>query len=158
MNLILQALKIVATAIVVFTLADYPSDSEKSPEAGQGEAAARQPPANGVSGPLPELVVVGKPHERKTSEGAAQNPAPPATIVPPVITSPPGAAAVEQTSQGARQAATLVESFDGLGVGFEGPQGTALLRNPSDNTLAVGLDHVFQIVNTRMAIYSKKGK
>ena len=52
----------------------------------------------------------------------------------------------------------LAESFDGLGVGFEGPQGTANLRNPSDNSLAVGKDHIFQIVNTRMAIFSKKGK
>src|SRR6185295_15323409 len=32
------------------------------------------------------------------------------------------------------------------------------LRNPSDNSLAVGKDHIFQIVNTRMAIFSKQGK
>jgi len=67
-------------------------------------------------------------------------------------------AAVEQTSPGTRQSAGVVESFDGLGFGFEGPQGKANLRNPSDNTLAVGPDHVVQIVNTRMAIFSKKGK
>jgi hypothetical protein len=79
-------------------------------------------------------------------------------ITPPVMTSPPGAAKVEQTSQGTRPAATLVESFDGLGVGFEGPHGTATVRNPSDNSLAVGPNHVFQIVNTRMAIFTKKGK
>ena len=85
-----------------------------------------------------------------------QNPAAP--ITPPVMTSPPGAAAVEQKSQGTRPGATLVESFDGLGIGFEGPQGTAQLRNPSDNSLAVGPNHVFQIVNTRMAIYTKSGK
>ena len=89
-------------------------------------------------------------------EVGAQNPAVP--IKPPVITSPPGSASVEQRSQGTAAAAELVASFDGLGVGFEGPQGTANLRNPSDNSLAVGKDHVFQIVNTRMAIFSKKGK
>jgi hypothetical protein len=72
--------------------------------------------------------------------------------------SPPAAAKVEQTSQGTRAGATLVESFDGLGVGFEGPHGTATVRNPSDNSLAVGPNHVFQIVNTRMAIFTKKGK
>ena len=55
-------------------------------------------------------------------------------------------------------AAVLVASFDGLGVGFEGPQGTPNVRNPSDNTLAVGPDHIVQIVNTRMAIFTKKGK
>jgi hypothetical protein len=45
-----------------------------------------------------------------------------------------------------------------LGFGFTGPQGQANVRNPSDNTLAVGPDHVVQIVNTRMAIFTKKGK
>ena len=82
----------------------------------------------------------------------------PTPIIPPVMISPPGAAKVEQTSPGTRPAATLVESFDGLGVGFAGPHGTANFRNPSDNSLAVGPDHIFQIVNTRIAIYSKKGK
>jgi hypothetical protein len=74
----------------------------------------------------------------------------------PLIT--PAAEAVEQRSQGARAPAKLVESFDGLGFGFEGPQGQANVRNPSDNTLAVGPDHIVQIVNTRMAVFTKKGK
>ena len=69
-----------------------------------------------------------------------------------------GAAAIEQTHQGSRPAPVLLASFDGLGEGFSGPQGTAYYRNPSDNALAVGPDHIFQIVNTRMAIYTKKGK
>src|SRR6185437_7501434 len=69
-----------------------------------------------------------------------------------------GAAAIEQTHQGSRPAPALLASFDGLGEGFSGPQGTAYYRNPSDNALAVGPDHIFQIVNTRMAIYTKKGK
>jgi hypothetical protein len=85
-----------------------------------------------------------------------QNPA--ATATPPVMKSPPGAAAVEQRPQGSLPGAALVASFDGLGVGFEGPQGAAALRNPSDNSLAVGPDHVMQTVNTRMAIFTKKGK
>jgi hypothetical protein len=75
----------------------------------------------------------------------------------PVITTPPGSAAVEQTTFGTKPPATLVASFDGLGVGFTGPQGTTNLRNPSDNTLAVGPNHIVQIVNTRMAIFTKKG-
>ncbi len=79
-------------------------------------------------------------------------------VVPPVITTPPGAGAVEQRSPGAKPPATLVASFDGLGVGFVGPQGSATVRNPSDNSLAVGPDHVVQTVNSRMAIFTKKGK
>jgi hypothetical protein len=65
---------------------------------------------------------------------------------------------VEQTAPGTRPPAALVASFDGMGVGFEGPQGTAALRNPSDNSLAVGPDHIVQTVNSRMAVFTKKGK
>src|SRR5262245_7883302 len=43
--------------------------------------------------------------------------------------------AVEQRRAGTRSAIQLAESFDGLGFGFEGPQGKANLRNPSDNTI-----------------------
>ena len=59
---------------------------------------------------------------------------------------------------GTRDGITVVANFDGLGYGFEGPQGTAWLRNPSDNSLAVGHDHIVQLVNTRMAVFTKKGK
>jgi hypothetical protein len=74
------------------------------------------------------------------------------------VSPPLGAAGVEQTDQGAAAPAELTESFDGLGFGFEGPQGTATLRNPSDNSLAVGPDHIVQTVNTRMAVFTRRGK
>src|SRR4051812_15581670 len=64
---------------------------------------------------------------------------------------------IEQTTMGTRPPAALVESFDGLGVGFEGPQGKYEGRNPSDNSLAVGPDHIVQTVNSRLAIFTKKG-
>ena len=67
-------------------------------------------------------------------------------------------AAVEQTTMGTKPAAELVASFDGLGVGFTGPQGPFTGNNPSDNSLAVGPDHIMQSVNTRMAVFTKKGK
>src|SRR5689334_22218892 len=69
-----------------------------------------------------------------------------------------GTASIEQTTEGARAPATLVASFDGLGADFVGPQGNAYFSNPSDNSLAVGPNHIVQIVNSRMAIYSKKGR
>lgn len=80
------------------------------------------------------------------------------TAAPPVMTTPAGAVAIEQTSQGTRPAAAILASFDGLGADFRGPQGQAYLRNPSDNSLAVGPNHIVQIVNTRMAIYTKQGR
>jgi hypothetical protein len=73
----------------------------------------------------------------------------------------PGNAAgarVEQTSMGTRPGAELIASFDGLGAGFEGPHGSAEGRNPSDNSLAVGPDHIVLTVNSRMAIFTKKGR
>src|SRR5215211_5578007 len=36
---------------------------------------------------------------------------------------------VEQKAQGNRASATIAASFDGLGVGFVGPQGSATMRN-----------------------------
>ncbi|MFZ0700244.1 MAG: hypothetical protein WAN10_01660 [Candidatus Acidiferrales bacterium] len=77
---------------------------------------------------------------------------------PPTITA--AGAAVEQTSQGQQPPVPVLDSFDGLGAGFKGPQsaqGPAFFRNPSDNSLAVGPNHIVQIVNTRIAIYTKKG-
>jgi hypothetical protein len=71
---------------------------------------------------------------------------------------PKGAAKVEQTAEGKRSSAKLVASFNGLGAGFRGPQGWIKLRNPSDNSLAVGINYIVQIVNFRTAIYTKKGQ
>ena len=70
---------------------------------------------------------------------------------------PDGASRIEQRIAGAREAAALVAAFDGLGEGFDGPQGSATLRSPSDNSVAVGPDHVVATVNSRMAIFTKAG-
>ena len=64
---------------------------------------------------------------------------------------------IEQNYFGTKPAAALIASFDGLGAGFEGPQGVTTVRNPSDNSLAVGPNHIMQTVNSRMAIFTKKG-
>jgi hypothetical protein len=79
------------------------------------------------------------------------------TNPPAPIVIPPEAVAVEQTHHGSRPAVELLTSFDGLGASFTGPQGAARLSNPSDNSLAVGPDHIVQIVNTRIAVFTKKG-
>ena len=74
-----------------------------------------------------------------------------------VVPGPATAASVEQRSIGQGPAPQLVESFDGLGIGFTGPQGRAIVRNPSDNSLAVGRDHIVQTVNSRLAIFARRG-
>ncbi|SPF44664.1 exported hypothetical protein [Candidatus Sulfotelmatobacter kueseliae] len=92
-----------------------------------------------------------------SNAGQERPPEPIPPPIPPPALSPAGIA-VEQTSQGPRPAAPVLESFGGLGAGFEGPQGTAKFRSPSDDSLAVGPDHIVQIVNARIAVYSKKGR
>src|SRR5688572_33036211 len=66
-----------------------------------------------------------------------------------------GSGPVEQTAQGPRPALPVLVSFDGLGADLSVAQPP---RNPSDNSLAVGPEHVFQIVNSQFAIFTKKGK
>jgi hypothetical protein len=68
---------------------------------------------------------------------------------------------IEQTAQGSRPALMVLNTFDGLGVGLDAGPGTnhpPAARNPSDNSLAVGPTHVFQIVNSQLAIFTKTGK
>jgi hypothetical protein len=64
-------------------------------------------------------------------------------------------AGVEQTSPGTRPAAELVESFDGLGAGLSA---SPMIRNPSDNSLAVGPDHIVQTVNSQIGVFTKRGR
>jgi hypothetical protein len=84
-----------------------------------------------------------------------EEPIPP-RVAPPVLSR--AGIVIEQRSQGMRPAVPLLESFDGLGGGFTGPQGTTTFRNPSDNSLAIGPDHIVQIVNARLAVFSKRGR
>ena len=71
---------------------------------------------------------------------------------------PPASARVEQTKPGTRPPLPILASFEGLGASFTGPQGTAVLRSPSDNSLAVGPDQIVQTVNSRLAVFTKKGE
>ena len=76
----------------------------------------------------------------------------PPPIPPPAPQIGAAGAAVEQTTQGKRAAIAPIDSFDGLGEGFAGGRGGI------DISLAVGPDHLFEILNGNMAVFSKKGK
>jgi hypothetical protein len=75
-----------------------------------------------------------------------------------LATAPLAAQDIEQRRVGDIPGLRIVASFDGLGHGFVGPQGSSTQRNPSDNSLAVGPDHIVQTINTRVAIFTKQGK
>jgi hypothetical protein len=108
------------------------------------------------SAPLPKLQAAYQIPPRADRRHSTTAPVAEPTKAPPAVTIPAQGAAVEQFTQGARPSAIEVASFDGLGAGFQGPQGTADARNPSDNSLAVGPNEIVQIVNSRMAIFTKK--
>lgn len=109
------------------------------------------------SAPLRSLYAMYKPpappEHRHPPASSAEKP----EIPPPAEISAEGAA-VEQTSEGTRPPVPLIASFDGLGDGFSGPQGSMEARNPSDDSLAAGPNEIVQIVNSRLAIFTKKGK
>jgi hypothetical protein len=119
--------------------------------AGKIGVTVRQAAAHDTSPPLVVGLVGSLYSDRPGMPGMRQR------DTAPLLTAPRGAREVEQRSPGTRPAPELVTSFDGLGVDFSGPQGTATFRNPSDNSLGIGRDHVVQIVNSRMAVFSKTG-
>jgi hypothetical protein len=79
-------------------------------------------------------------------------PAPPA----PEISGP--AAAIEQTTQGKRSAIAAKASFDGLGTGFTGSDPGRGGRGGIDISIAVGKNHIFEVLDGNMAVFDKKGK
>ena len=66
-----------------------------------------------------------------------------------------GSASIEQTTPGTRPALPILDAFDGLG--HDHFDGATPPRNPSDNSLAVGPDHVVQTVNSQIAVFTKRG-
>lgn len=124
------------------------SDAEPEPADCQGAACGTSPGDSGLSSEVDA-------HADVPSQQRREEPIPVPAPAPAITEA---GAAVEQTSQGKRPDVPMLESFDGLGVGFVGPQGTGMFRSPSDSSLAVGPDHIVQIVNSRIAVYSKKGK
>ncbi len=143
-------------ALIVLAIVSACQQARSTPEIDRSRPSDARDHA--VAPPDQEPEHEGEAESEEKSGEEAQQQAAPAPIVPPVMTTPAGSAAVEQTTPGSKPPASIVASFDGLGFGFEGPQGSANLRNPSDNTLAVGPNHIVQIVNTRTAIFTKKGK
>jgi hypothetical protein len=82
--------------------------------------------------------------------GGGRGPAAP-PVVPPAPEIGATAAAIEQRAQGSRAAIQPGASFDGLGEGFAGGRGGI------DISLGVGRDHIVEILNGNLAVFSKKG-
>ncbi len=145
-------------ALPLFAQDEDASAQESAPAAAQwtsGHVIVNPAVRFDRSAPLPALFAQYQPPQPPPHHPSAGN-AQPEKPLPPVAISAAGAA-VEQTTQGTRPPAAIVAGFDGLGAGFTGPQGTAEFRNPTDDSLAAGLDEIVQVVNSRLAIYTKQG-
>lgn len=164
----------IIVAVCFFALSAKLSPQRKVGEITAGSATVHRALHLDVSPPLASLhsandaVLAMQPVDCEHAGGCGLSPAisprdsqeqtPSSAPAAPAITAT--GAAVEQTSQGQQPSGPVLDSFDGLGAGFKGPQssqGPAFFRNPSDNSLAVGPNHIVQIVNTRIAVYTKKG-
>jgi hypothetical protein len=115
---------------------------------GPGSALSATPPA-----PSPP----GRGGAGRAGRAGRAGAPPPIPAPPPTPDIPQVAAAIEQTKHGQRPAIQPSASFDGLGEGFSGgvPGGG---RGGIDISLAVGKDHIFEILNGSFAIFTKKGK
>ena len=50
------------------------------------------------------------------------------------------------------------QNFDGVGQGFVGPAGSYFVNSaPPDTNLAVGPNHIVEVVNTALAVFNKSG-
>ena len=124
--------------------------SMKGPGAGLGSTPPNVPAARGGPG---------------AGRGAAARGGRSAAAPAPRITAPPApeigavAAGIEQKEQGSRAALAVGASFDGLGEGFVGNNGyTGGDRGGIDISLAVGPDHIVEILNGNMAVFMQEGE
>lgn len=110
---------------------------------GPGRGLGATPPAALKPRPRPS---------RRPSEAAPPEP-------PPSPEVPVAGAAVEQTTQGDRPSIEPGVAFDGLGEGFAGPEAAprSASRGGIDISIAVGPDHIFEILNGNMAVFTKMG-
>jgi hypothetical protein len=126
--------------------------SAQMPDAIVGGAPEVTPAvAHDVSRPLRSLAPATRP--RGVREGPAVRRLPVGRTPakgPDAAVQPPGL----QTAQ----APTAGTSFDGIGQGFTGPAGTFSVNSaPPDPDIAVGPNHLMQVVNTDIAVFGKSG-
>lgn len=121
-------------------------------------------PGAGLGNTMPSPSPARPPQARRPRP---QNVPPPEP--PPAPDIPAAGQAVEQTAPGERPAIQPEIAFDGLGEGFTaralpstGQDVNAAPANAArggiDISLAIGPDHIFEILNGNMAVFTKKGK
>ncbi|HME00332.1 MAG TPA: hypothetical protein VKM93_23735 [Terriglobia bacterium] len=174
-----SAVGLVTVAVICLVVARHASATaaERTPALATRAAVAfdKSPPLGAMAQFIPDKPVVVHPavESRPERQGATEGPGTGLGTTPPPPPAPEinaAGAAVEQTTQGTRPAIEPAASFDGLGNGFAGHEypgagnaaeadgGRGGSRGGIDISLAVGPDHIFEILDGNMAVFTKKGK
>ncbi|MDD4976224.1 MAG: hypothetical protein PHY93_17840 [Bacteriovorax sp.] len=78
--------------------------------------------------------------------------------IPNLITNTGGFDPFLQSRIGTEEAPPLLLNFEGVGLGFTGPNGTYdVIYAPSDSNSDVGPNHIVEVVNVALAIFDKAG-
>jgi len=124
-------------------------------------------PGTGLGATPPAPPIARRGAGGRTARAGGPPPMPPPPPAPDIDAA---GAAIEQTVQGTRAAIEPAAGFDGLGEGFTGHEfpgadtaadanaGRGGGRGGIDISLAVGPDHIFEILDGNMAVFTKKGK
>lgn len=149
-------------AVTIHPAKDSVAEQEGSIK-GPGNGLGSTPPTR----PTPRA---GAGRGGRAGRGGGRPPAP-IPAPPPAPEIKPAGAAVEQTAQGKRAAVPALAAFDGLGEGFTGreyPGATSATeatdgrggagRGGIDISMAVGPDHIFEVLGGNLAVFTKKGK
>ncbi len=133
------------------------------------QGAIESPPLSSMA-PPPPAARAGAAAGRAAGRAGRGNVAPAFPPPPPAPEIKSVAAGIEQKAQGQHPAIPALASFDGLGEGFTGRLFPGAGENDTaggrggagrggiDISLAVGPDHIFEILGGNMAVFTKKGK
>src|SRR5438034_2301440 len=111
---------------------------------------------NDVSAPLTALVDADKDKDKDKDKKEIPHRAIPGHDHP--IPNGPKSTDPATPALASASAPALIRSFDGVGQGFTGPQGTfSVNAAPPDTNGAVGPNHYVQTVNTSFAVFNKSG-
>src|SRR5205809_1930568 len=113
---------------------------------------------NDVSAPLTALVDADKDKDKDKDKEKKEKPHLPIPGHDHPIPNGPKSTEPATPALASASAPALIRSFEGVGQGFTGPQGTfSVNAAPPDTNGAVGPNHYVQTVNTSFAVFNKTG-
>jgi hypothetical protein len=145
---VLAAVTIALTAAGVLAGVAGSAEASPSPDAGHREPAVRYELHHDTSVPLRSMAPVPVGTEQRENEPVRRMPQHAKARQPDPVVQTTASPAIP----------TISGSFDGLGQGFSGPQGSFSVTGvPPDPNASVGATQIVETVNTGFAVFSKTG-